>query len=154
VNLSTGANQAFDGYKAIAEFALQRTPSIKYVVLHMYPQLLPEDEVIRVAGLAPLLQENLISFRSWLTPPSAALAPYAKYRLFEGRRYHKGDPLSNHKVTLEFRATIEQTLGWAPEHDIPFDRFYGTTPFYSDEHAVGWDRLLLPRTVLHQYRSR
>jgi hypothetical protein len=133
VNLSTGANQAFDGYKAIAEFALKRTPSIKYVVLHMFPQLVPAPAVIGQGGLSPLLQENLISFRSWLTPPSAALSPYFKTLLFDGRRYHRGEPLSNHKVTLEFRATAELTQGWTPEHDIPFDRFLYKTPSYPDD---------------------
>src|SRR5258708_15734774 len=78
VNLSTGANQAFDGYKAIAEFSLKRTPSIKYVVLHMFPSLVPSPFNVREGGLSPLLQENLVSFRSWLTPPSAALSPYFK----------------------------------------------------------------------------
>jgi hypothetical protein len=135
VNLSTGANQAFDGYKAIAEFALKRTPSIKYVVLYMYPHLIPSDTLLKVGDLSPLLQENLISFRSRMTPPSATLSPYFKTMLFEGGHYHRGEPMSNHKVTLEFRASIEQTLGWAPEHDIRFDRFFGRGSFYSDERS-------------------
>jgi hypothetical protein len=132
-NLSTGANQAFDGYKAIAEFALKRTPSIKYVVLHMFPQLVPSPASLHEGGLSPLLQENLISFRSWLTPPSAALSPYFKTLLFDGRRYHRGEALSNHKVTLEFRASAELTQGWTPEHDVRFDRLFGRTPFYPDD---------------------
>src|SRR5205823_4346972 len=41
VNLSTGANQAYDGYRAIAEFALRRSPNIKYVVLYIFPLLVP-----------------------------------------------------------------------------------------------------------------
>jgi hypothetical protein len=133
VNLSTGANQAFDGYKAIAEFALQRTPSIKFVVLHMFPQLVPSPTALRVSGLAPILQDNLISFRSWLTPPSAALSPHAKVYLFDGRIYRRGEALSNHKVALEFRATADFTDGWVPEHDVRFDRLFGTTPFFADQ---------------------
>jgi hypothetical protein len=131
-NLSTGANQAIDGYKAIAEFALKRTPSIKYVVLHMFPQLLPAPAVLEQGRLSPLLQENLVSFRSWLTPPSAALSPYVKTPLFDGRHYQKGEALSAHKVTLEFRASVEFTQGWTPEHDVRFDRVFGRSiPFYT-----------------------
>jgi hypothetical protein len=131
-NLSTGANQAFDGYKAIAEFALKRTPSIKYVVLHMFPQLLPAPTVLQEGRLSPLLQENFVSFRSWLTPPSAALSPYIKTLLFDGRPYKRGEALSEHKVALEFRASVEFTQGWTPEHDIRFDRVFGRSiPFYT-----------------------
>jgi hypothetical protein len=133
VNLSTGANQAFDGYKAIAEFALKQTPSIKHVVLHMYPPLIPSPPVLHQGGLSSLLQDNLISFRSWVTPPSAALSPYVKTFLFDGRQFDRHEPLSNHKVTLEFRSTAELTLGWAPEHDVRFDRFRDGRPFSPDK---------------------
>ena len=152
VNLSTGANQAFDGYKANAEYALRHAPSIKYVVLYMFPQLVPATAVLRAGGLAPLLQDNLVSFRSEVMPPSAALAPYAKYKLFEGRDYRPGDALSNHKVALEFRATVDQTLGWAPEHDIRFDRLYGKLPFYSDDRRIDWMGMLPgsePSAIVH-----
>lgn len=135
VNLSTGANQAFDGYKAIAEYALKHTPSIKYVVLYVFPQLVPAPAVLHAGGLSPLLQDNLVSLRSNFTPPSAALAPYAKFKLFENRDYHAGSALSNHKVALEFRASVDHTLGWAPEHDVRFDRLYTKIPFYPDERT-------------------
>lgn len=138
VNLSTGGNQAFDGYKANAEFALRRTPSIKHVVLHMYPAYVPSESLLKSANLSPLLQEDLVSYRSFAMPPSAALAPYAKFRLFEQRDYRRGEALSGHKVTLEVRATVRQTLGWAPEHDVRFDRFHGLTPFAPDDRSFSW----------------
>lgn len=141
VNLSTGANMAFDGYKAIAEFALRDRPSIKYVVLQIFPQLVPSTKIIQEGSLSPILQDNLISFRAWLTPPSAALSPYAKTLLFEHRRYHRSDALSNHKVALELRATIDQTLGWTPEHDVRFDRLFGKTGFNLDTRT-DWSSLL------------
>ena len=90
----------------------------------MFPQLVPGAGVLQAGGLAPMLQDNLVSFRSEIMPPSAALAPYAKAKLFEGRDYRAGSALSNHKVALEFRASVDHTLGWAPEHDIRFDRLY------------------------------
>jgi hypothetical protein len=53
--------------------------------------------------------------------------------LFDGRRYQKGEALSSHKVALEFRASVELTQGWAPEHDVRFDRIFGQTPLYPDD---------------------
>src|SRR3984885_14578717 len=87
LSLNTGANQAFIGYQGIAEYMLRRSRHIKYVVLYVYPQLLPQEPVIRVADLGPITYDDLASARAYLTPPSAFLAPYAKNRLFEGRRF-------------------------------------------------------------------
>src|SRR5215212_3748614 len=35
INLSTGGNHTFDGFRGIAEYALRRSKRIKYVVLHI-----------------------------------------------------------------------------------------------------------------------
>jgi len=131
-SLSTGANQAFAGYKGIAEFALRNNPSIQYVVLNMYPNLMPSPHACRVADLAPILYDNLAGLRSWLTPPSASLSPYAKSLFFYRSNYDPESLLSTHKVYLEFHHSILQSLGWAPEHDVRFDRVHQTTPFFQD----------------------
>jgi hypothetical protein len=143
VNLSTGANQAFGGYRAIAEFALRRSPRIKYVVLYLYPQLVPAPAVVAQAGLSPILQDTLVGLRSYITPPSAYFSPQMKFRLFEGRRYRAGDQLSNHKVYLEFHSTVKETLGWVPEHDIRFDRFRRLS-FYPLSKNEWYERLGIP----------
>jgi len=133
-SLSTGANQAFDGYKAIAEFALKRQPSIKYVVLNMYPNLLPSGEVFRKADLALIEYENLAGLHSEIMPPSASLSHYMKSLFFYWHDVTALPP-SSHEVFFEMRDTIAGTLGWVAEHDVPFDRVLQTTPFFPDHEG-------------------
>lgn len=137
LSLNTGANQAFDGYLGIAEYMLQRSPKIKYVVLYMFPQLLPEEEVIRVADLGPITYDDLVSPNAILTPPSAFLSPYLKGLLFEGQRYHAGDPVTHSVPNLQLLKTVDAALGWLPEFDVRFDRLNGRVPFYPDSRS-GW----------------
>jgi hypothetical protein len=137
LSLNTGANQAFIGYRAIAEYMLRRSKHIKYVVLYIYPQLLPVEELIKKADLGPITYDDLASVRSYVTPPSAFLAPYAKALLFQWRRFRDGEPLSNHMPSLQLASTVNDTLGWLPEFDIRYDRVDGRLEFYSDERT-GW----------------
>jgi hypothetical protein len=141
VSLSTGANHAYAGYKAIAEYMLQRSRHIKYVVLYLFPNLIPSDEVVAAADLGSILHDNLISFKSYATPPSAALSPYAKAEFFEHRVHHAKDPLTNHAGALQFISTARQTLGWLPEFDIRFSRITGRISFYPDERRAWYHRL-------------
>jgi hypothetical protein len=141
LSLNTGANQAYSGYLGIAEYMLQRSKHLKYVVLYIYPQLLPEEEVIRVADLGPIVRENLASVRAYVTPPSAALSAYAKSLVFEHRRFRYAAPLSNHMPSLQLSSTVDDTLGWLPEFDVRFDRINGRLDFYSDERTAWYDRL-------------
>lgn len=131
-SLSTGANQAFEGYKGIAEFAIKNNPQIKHVVLNKHPPLLPSVRLFANADLAPILYDNLVGFRSFVTPPSASLSPYAKSLFFYRSKYNPDAMLSTHKVYLELHHSILQSLGWVPEHDVRFDRIAQTTPFYPD----------------------
>ncbi|MBV9552921.1 MAG: hypothetical protein JO032_09040, partial [Alphaproteobacteria bacterium] len=55
LSLNTGANQAFEGYKGIAEYALRRSRRIKYVVLYLFPTLLPSESVLARANLGTIL---------------------------------------------------------------------------------------------------
>jgi hypothetical protein len=137
LSLNTGANQAFIGYQGIAEYMLRRSKHIKYVVLYIYPQLLPQEPVIRVADLGPITYDDLASARAYLTPPSAFLAPYAKNRLFEGGHFSKTQPLSNQMPALQLMSTVDNTLGWLPEFDVRYDRINGRVSFYSDWRS-GW----------------
>jgi hypothetical protein len=129
-NLSTGANYAYDGYKAIAEYMLRRSKRIKYVLLYVYPTLLPSDEIITRADLGRIAYRDLVSINSDLRPPSAALSVYAKFALFEHRRYRNGDYLSNQMPYLEFANIVGKTLGWEPEYDIRFRRYVPQLSFY------------------------
>lgn len=141
VNLSTGANQGFAGYKGNAEFALKTVPGIKYVVLYMYPQLVPSEALFAVADLAPILYENIVGIKSMIMPPSAGLSAVAKARFFEWRRAGPKEPLSNHKVGIEFSESVKQTLGWEPEHDVRFDRVDGRNAFYPDTRKAWYTHL-------------
>jgi hypothetical protein len=137
ISLNTGANQAFVGYQAIAEYMLQHSKAIKYVVLYTFPALLPQEIVMGVADLGPITYDDLVGAKSYLTPPSAFLSPYAKFWLFEGRRFHFGEPLTNHMPSLQLTSTVEDTLGWLPEFDVRYDRLNGRVPFYPDNRS-GW----------------
>jgi hypothetical protein len=137
LSLNTGANQAFIGYQGIAEYMLRRSKHIKYVVLYIYPQLLPQEPVIQVADLGPITYDDLASARADLTPPSAFLAPYVKFRLFEGRHFSKNQPLSPHLPSLQLMNTVDDALGWLPEFDVRYDRVDGRIEFFSDQRS-GW----------------
>jgi hypothetical protein len=137
LSLNTGANQAFIGYQAIAEYMLRRSKHIKYVVLYIYPQLQPQEAVIQAADLGPITYDNLASVRAYLTPPGAFLAPYVKSRLFEGSHFSKNQPLSNHMPSLQLMSTVDDTMGWLPEFDVRYDRIDGRSDFFPDDR-VGW----------------
>jgi hypothetical protein len=132
INLSTGGNHTFEGFRGIAEHALQRSKRIKYVVLNILPFRTTETNLIVSAALGRTLHNNLVGIRSYLTPPSAALSPYARFQLLANRRYD-GHPWSSHKVYVEMLDTAQLTLGWVPEHDVRFDRINEVLPFYSDQ---------------------
>lgn len=141
LSLNTGANQAYSGYQGIAEYMLQRSSKTKYVVLYVFPQLLPQDEVIQPADLGPITYDDLVGAKSYMTPPSAFLSPYAKSLAFEGRSFHFGEPLSQHLPSLQLVKTVDDTLGWLPEFDWRWERLDRHVRFYSDER-MGWQHRL------------
>ncbi|HZL59467.1 MAG TPA: hypothetical protein VFC38_07180 [Stellaceae bacterium] len=141
LSLNTGANQAFIGYQAIAEYMLRRSSHIKYIVLYLYPQLVPSDIVLSVADLGPITYEDLVSLKSSATPPSAFLSPYAKALLFAGQHFHAGDPPNNHMPSLQLASTVDDALGWLPEFDVRIDRVNYRVPFYPDTRS-DWSNLL------------
>jgi hypothetical protein len=120
VDLNIGSNQAFDGYMAIAEYMLQRTNTIKYVVLYMFPYWVSEDQAVEITGNGRTLRDVLVSTKSYVTPPSAALSPHVKYWTFENRAFQ--GPSFDHKAFFELKDTLHEALGWLPEHDIRHDR--------------------------------
>ena len=141
LSLNTGANQAFVGYQGIAEYMLRRSAHIKYVVLYIFPHLLPEEQVLKVADLGPITEDDLVSWKSYVTPPSAFLSPYAKFGQFTGQRFHAGEPLSNAVPTLQLWSTAGDTLGWLPEFDVRFDRTDRRLPYYPDARTAWYNQL-------------
>src|SRR6266705_1702559 len=140
INLSTGGNHTLDGFKGIAEYMLEHSKSIKYVVLYILPFRNSEDVLFRVATDGRILREVLTGLRSYIMPPSAGLAGPVKAGLFENRKYGSY-PLSTHKVYLEMKDTVQQSLGWVPEHDLRFDRV-GELLFFASDQRSWYKRIL------------
>lgn len=118
VDFSTGANNGYLGYQAIAEYILKKNRNIKYVVLNVYPHLLPSKELHDVAELGPLLEKNFNSFKKYFQPPSAYWRPEATNLIFAHKIQADREIRSKHKVALEAKYTIRDLLGYIPEHDI------------------------------------
>lgn len=136
LSLNTGANHAYDGYKAVAEYMLQRSKgSIKYVVIYMFPQLAPTPHTLGDGELGHIAHDTLIGPLAYLTPPSAFLAPYAKYKVFADHNFHFGDPILNHVAALELEATLDQAKGWLPEFDIRIARIDGHLAYRPDKRT-------------------
>jgi hypothetical protein len=144
LSLNTGANDAYDGYKGIAEYMLRRSPHLRYVVLYLFPHILPSEVVLDQADLGPILNSDLVGTKSLVTPPSAGFSPYAKSIVFKGKRYHISDPLSLFAPALQYWATAKETLGWLPEFDVRFDRVNGRMPFRSDRRSAWYHRKYYP----------
>ena len=141
VDLNTGANHAYDGYYAIAEYMLRRSHHIKYVVLYTFPQLLPQQAIFNVGDLGPILKRDLVSIKASLLPPSTFLAPYAKFLIFEGRHFHRSDPLGNTSVLLQLTDTVDAAEGWLPEFDVRPNWINGDYWFYrtsARDCSAGW----------------
>jgi hypothetical protein len=159
LSLNTGANYVYLGYRALAEYMLRKPDSrIKWVILYVFPQLLPEESVLSEGTLAPYVNDALVGPLSVLTPPSAFLSPYAKYKIFDDYDWHYGPPMTNAVAPLQLRAQIKQALGWLPEFDVRYDRVDGQFPFpyYRNEQAasaVDARSGILPRLGLAQSSS-
>jgi hypothetical protein len=149
LSLNTGANQAYAGYQGIAEYMLQRSPHLRYVVIYAYPQLQPAQGLFKDADLAPILHDDLVGMKAALTPPSAAFSPYAKFKIFDNIRFDPDAPMANHVPGLLLRSTIDEALGWLPEFDVRFDRIDGRGTFFPDRRPEWYQRLGLsdPSTI-------
>jgi hypothetical protein len=139
LSLNTGANYVYLGYRALAEYMLRKPGGrIKWVIIYAFPQLMPEESVLRLGDLAPYVDDDLIGPLSVLTPPSAFLSPYAKYKIFDNANWHFGSSMVNDVAPLQLRAQVKQALGWLPEFDVRYDRVGGQFPFpyYRDEDSA------------------
>jgi len=141
LSLNTGANQAYSGYKGIAEYMLRRSPHLHYVMLYLFPLILPSEISLDQADLGPILHDDLVGRTALLTPPSAGLSPYVKSLLFKGRNFDFNNPLVLFAPGLQYWATSKDTLGWLPEFDVRFDRVDGRNPFRSDQRSNWFHRL-------------
>jgi hypothetical protein len=141
VSLNTGANQAYLGYQAIAEYMLRRSKGIKYVVLYVFPLYLPFDGIVRFADLSPITYNALVGPQAALTPPSAFLSPYAKFEAFEGQPFDPTRPPAFQLPALQLSDTVDDALGWLPEFDVRSNRFGRRPSFFSDQRPDWYLRL-------------
>ena len=135
VDLNTGGTHAYDGYYAIAEYMLQRSHHIKYVVLYTFPLYLPQPCVFAGADLGPILKSDLVSLKAALLPPSAFLSPYLKLWLFQGRHFHRSDPFGGSEPEMQLPATVAAAQGWLPEYDGRIDVTGKQLSFCSDKRS-------------------
>jgi hypothetical protein len=101
LSLHSGVNQNIAGYAAIAEYMLRHSHHIRYVVLYLFPQFLPEPIPMEVADLGPITYDDLASFRAYLTPPSVFASPYAKAWMFDDWRFHPSDMVDHNVPSLQ-----------------------------------------------------
>jgi hypothetical protein len=149
LSLNTGANYAYLGYRSVAEYMLRKPNSrIKWVVLYAYPQLLPVPWDIEQANLSPYVYDTLVGPLSALTPPSAFLSPYVKFKVFDGVDWHFGQPMMNQPPALQLGAQVAEAMGWLPEFDVRADRIDGQFVFHSDKRDG-----ILPRFGIGQASS-
>jgi hypothetical protein len=159
LSTNTGANYVYLGYRSVAEYMLRKPNSrIKWVVLYVFPQLMPVESVLRAGDLSPYVYDTLVGPLSLLTPPSAFLSPYVKYEAFDRFRFHFGLLMSNQVTELQLRAQAKQALGWLPEFDVRYDRVDGQFPFpyYRREDAdspIDTRSGILPRLGLAEKSS-
>lgn len=141
VSLNTGANQAYEGYEAIAEYMLRRSHHLRYVLLYIYPLYVPHEDAPGTTDLAPILHDDLVGVKARVTPPSAFLSPYAKSLIFAGRRFRWTEPLLTFSAGLQYWATAKESLGWLPEFDVRYDRVDGRVAFHDDRRGDWYHRL-------------
>jgi len=146
LSLNTGANYAYLGYRAMAEYMLRRPNSrIKWVVLYVWAQHFPDEHSLNLGSLSPYVYDTLVGPLSLLTPPSAFLSPYAKFEIFDNYRWHFGQAMDNQVAALQLRAQVKEAMGWLPEFDARMDLVDRQYPFYTDVRNG-----ILPRLGLQQ----
>jgi formylglycine-generating enzyme len=132
-NLSINASYGYQGYKAVAQYAINNNPSVKYIVLNIYPFLLPTkrlEHVSRSGRLGQTFEKLFISPVRFLAPPSAYWTMQAKHLCFLRSFLPSTHRLSNHIVALDAHYRLRDTLGWIPEYD---ERCSRTTDYHKFE---------------------
>ena len=148
-NLSCCANTGFDGYHAIADFALRQVPSIKAVVLYISLNN-PPREASRLAsdvvGGEDRLR-NAFGPIAALTSPRTLSARHDVVRTVYnlGETFNQSGLLPFGELWPEFVQSLAATRGWRPEEDVHrlpdrqaqrFREFCGPT----GERRIDWHR--------------
>jgi len=110
---------------------LRRAKHIKYVVLYRLSTAAAARRGHPGRGSGPITENDLVSVRSYLTPPSAFLSPYAKDWFFNRLRFHFGAPPSSHMPTLQLLEHRRRSALRVPEFELRYDRVDGSQPVLS-----------------------
>jgi hypothetical protein len=120
-NLSCCANTGFDGYYALAEYMLRRTPSIKAVVLYMSlnnPPIDPARVDTEVVGGQDRIRNAFGTLAPFMSPPSLSARPKVVATV-----HGLGHPARQPAAQLSDRGwlglfdDLRLERGWWPEHD-------------------------------------
>jgi hypothetical protein len=118
LNLSCCAGLGYKAYYAMADFMLQRNPSIKAVVLYISFRDLPRaDSILGQAQFGDFI-ETLTTPLAYLSPPTVAL----RQRIVDTME-RRGQSKLDAIFTDELRQSAREHNGWWAEHDR---RFAGT----------------------------
>jgi hypothetical protein len=113
VNLSCCAYMGYEAYYAIADFMLQRNPSIKAVVLYISLRNLPRADTMQgAAQLGDFIENSLTTPFAYLSPPTVAL----RQRIVDAME-RKGQSKLDAIFTEELRRSAREHNGWWAEHD-------------------------------------
>jgi hypothetical protein len=113
VNLSCCASMGYQAHYAIADFMLQRNPSIKAVVLYTSLRDLPRAESVEGrAQLGDFIENWLTTPFAYVSPPTVAL----RQRIVDAME-RKGQSKLDAIFTDELRQSSQRHNGWWAEHD-------------------------------------
>jgi hypothetical protein len=116
LNLSCCAGMGYNAYYALADFMLQRNPSIKAVVLYISVRDLPRaDSMGGQAQFGDFIENSLTTPLAYLSPPTVALRQKI-VDMIERRGQSKLDAI----FTDELRQSAREHNGWWAEHDRRF----------------------------------
>jgi len=113
LNLSCCAGMGYNAYYAMADFMLQRNPSIKAVVLYISLRDLPRaDSMEGQAQFGDFIENSLTTPLAYLSPATVALRQRIVDKI-ERRGQSKLDAI----FTDELRQSAREHNGWWAEHD-------------------------------------
>ncbi len=129
LNLSVASNLGFEGYLALADRMMQRSGSVKLLVLYFTSS--PRPALLTARDLmGPDLQRELVNpFNSVFHTPSLGLRREVSDRVFylNGRLNQLDRPLIANPGYFMLRDIIASSGGWSRETDIPDDHI--VSPF-------------------------
>ena len=142
LNLSCCANQGFHGYLVLLELALRKYRSLRYAIVYVSPtvpldasqwDLSPPDVFLSPGVFLPMLsaamEDNFLSYRRYLYPPSNALRPVIYERVLDLHGAPAIRPQDREPNPVFERVNgMYRRNGYMIEHDLQSDVPGGCVP--------------------------